>query len=97
MQEGVNPGLTVSKTRGHQRTSGEILYCNTLPVACIEEGEQMGEHTAQDMQVEGSKGTELTWRKTRKEEALGAHPGLSACMSCLHVRAHTRMSGFKAS
>lgn len=28
----------------------------------------MGERTAQDMQVEGSKGTELTWRKTSTEK-----------------------------
>lgn len=30
----------------------------------IQESEQMGEHTAQDMQVEGTRGTELAWRKT---------------------------------
>ena len=45
----------------------------------------MGQHTTQDMQLEGSKGIELTWKKTSKEKALGAHPVLSVFMSCLHV------------
>lgn len=31
---------------------------------CIQESEQVGEHTAQDMQGEGTRGTELAWRKT---------------------------------
>lgn len=82
-REGVNPGLTFSKTRGHRGTSGEIPLISASSVR--RRVEQMGEHTAQGAQVEGSNGTELTWRKTSKENALGAHPVLSACMPCLHV------------
>jgi len=86
VQKGVNPGLTFSKTKEHQRASGEIALISVR--VCMGESEQMGQHTAQFMQVEGSRGTELTWRRTSRAKALGTHPVLSACVSCLPMRAH---------
>lgn len=51
-----------------------------MPVVCKEESEQMGEHTARNMQVEGSKGTELTWGKLAKKK-----PQEQSCPVCICV------------
>lgn len=73
-------------------------FPSSLPAMCIEESEQMGEHTAQDMQVERSKGAKLTWRRTSKEKALGS-TSWPVCMHVMFACVNTclRMSGFKAS